>query len=456
MFISLFRIDRPQLLAIGCGVALLAAAARASAGDAGAAAPRPSAVAAPPVEDLVARALAAAPSLAARRARIDAARLALRAADAPADPMVEFEYRAANFPKWTVGSDPNSMIGASVRQPLLIGERKTARRTVAEADVGLRRAEEVESTASLATAVRTTYAEVYAVDRERAILADSREIARLLSETAMARYSAGGSDQASVLRAQLEQTRLSQRAVDLDARRAGLVASLNRLLNQPQETPFGEVGALPEPPPLSEALSRMPDLAADHAAGVAVRQADVAAAARRVDAARAELQPNFTVGGGLYWMGGADRLVTFSFGIEWPARKARKQLPMLAASERELEAARRDLDDSAAAVREEAARTVSEIERDERQIEQYRSGLLPQSSAAFDAVRAGYLVGRGDFSSVLDEFRQWTDARVELAGFEASRYAQRCRLDALVNPPGPDGQSPVGPTQTAAGKESQR
>ena len=101
--------------------------------------------------------------------------------------------------------------------------------------------------AELAAAVQTEYGRLYAVDRERAILRDSDELARLLAETAMARYASGASDQAVVLRAQLERTRLAERAADLEADRRTLVVAINRLLNQAPETPLGEVRSLPEP-----------------------------------------------------------------------------------------------------------------------------------------------------------------------------------------------------------------
>lgn len=436
MLVNALRSRRQQIAAVGVWILLPLGAAVLAAGDepGGGRAPAPVGVA-PPVEELVARALAASPSLAARRARIEAARLAARTADVPADPMVEFMYQDAGFPKWTVGSEPMSMIGASIRQPLLTRGRRDARRAAADADVDVKRAEAAQSATDLATAMRTAYAELYAIDRERAILDDSREIARLLAETAMARYSAGSADQASVLRAQLEQTRVTQRGVDLDARRTSAVVSINRLLNQPPDTPLGEVRSLPPPAPLADAMTRLPDLAAAHAPEVSARQADVSAAVRRVDVAKAELHPSYTVGGGLYWQGGFDRVVSVTFGVEWPLRKERKQLPMLAASERELDAARHDLEDAAAGMRAEAARLVAEIERSDRQIEQYRSALLPQSAAAFDAVRSSYLTGGGDFSSLLDEFRRWTDARVELAGLEAGRFALASQLAALAGPP---------------------
>jgi cobalt-zinc-cadmium efflux system outer membrane protein len=379
---------------------------------------------APPLDDLVARALANAPSIAARRARLAAAQATLPAADVLPDPMIEFEWRDGGFPKWTLGSDPMSMIGGTVRQTLVSKGRKSTRKASAVADIDVRHAETDATACDLTMAVRTEYSRLYAIDQERAILRDAEEMARLLAATATSRYASGGSDQTAVLRAQLEQTRLTERAADLDADRAVAVVALNRLLNQPADTPIGAVRTLPDSPALSAPFASLPAAAASVAPEVAVRKADVVAAEKRVAVARAEVKPAWTVGGSFFWQGNTDRVVAFTVGMEWPARKSRRQGPMIAASERELEAARFDLEDTAAGMQAEAARLVAEIERAEAQIVRYRSGLLPQSSAALDSARASYLGGRGEFASVLDEFRRR----------EASRFAARGQLDILVNP----------------------
>ena len=388
---------------------------------------------APPVEELVARALANAPSVAARRARVAAARAAAKGADTLPDPMLEFEVKDGGFPKWTLGEDQMSMIGATIRQPLVSKGRKVSRVAAATAEIDVRQSEVSAVVADLAAAVQTEYSRIYAVDRERAILRDSEELARLLAETATSRYASGGSDQAVVLRAQLERTRLTERAADLQAERSTLVVAINRLLNQPPDTPLGEVRELPEPQPRTTATAGVAETAATQAPSVSARKADVVAATRKVEMLREELHPNWTVGGSFFWQGGVDRVVSFTVGVDLPWRKDRNQQPLIAASERELEAARFELADTAAAMQAEAARLAVEISLAEDQIVRYRSGLLPQSSAALDAARTSYLGGRGDFASVLDEFRRWTEIRVELARREAGRFAARAQLDVLLN-----------------------
>lgn len=386
---------------------------------------------APPVEHLVERALARAPALAARRSRIESAELGSQAADALPDPMVEFEYRAGGFPRYTIGSDPGSMLGALVRQDLLSRGRRTARRETAKAATAQQRASLEAAASSVATRVRLVYARVFVLDRERETLTDAMELLALLDATASARYAAGASDQASVLRVQLERSRLGERAADLAAERQIAVADLNRLTDDDPLQPLGLVRTLPEPGPGAPSAAEVLPRVADGAPDVAVRRADLRTAERRVAELRQEQHLAWSVGAGLYWQGGLDRMATFSVGLELPFWKARKQAPLVAAAEREREAARADIADASAEARAEAARLVTAWQTAQDQIVRYKEAILPQSAAALDATRSGYLAGRSDFVAVLDEFRRWIDVRVSLGRREADRYSARVALDAL-------------------------
>lgn len=394
----------------------------------------PTAPPAPVVDALVERALSRAPSLAARQARVQAAQSALLAAGALPDPMFEAEYQAFNFPRYTIGSDPGSMAGVSFRQGLLSGGRRKASRAVATAEATMRTAEQRALTADVATEVRVQYARLFAIDREQEVLADAAQILRLLESTVAARYAAGEGDQASLLRVQLEQTRLGQRQTDLRTERAVVQTAINKLTNDPPETAIGTVAALP-PAALPTVVETLIDDAGKRAPVVSLREAELGVAERQVDAARAELKPAWSVGGGVFWQGGFDRMVNLNVGIELPLFKKRKQLPLVAAAESERRAASLELSATALEVRAEAATLLAQYENAVAQIERYRDGLLPQNSTALDASRASYLGGRGDFVSVLDEFRRWIDLRTELAGREAERYTAQARLAALLVPP---------------------
>ncbi|HNX50609.1 MAG TPA: TolC family protein [Thermoanaerobaculaceae bacterium] len=399
---------------------------------------------APAVEELVYRVLERSPSLDALREKLAAAREMVAPAGALPDPMVELMLQDPSFPQYTVGTMEMSMIGPEVRQALPFPGKRDARRAVARAEVDIRLDELDQMRRQLVAQVRQIYARIYALDQERATLSAARQLLDMLAATAATRYGVGEAEQEAVIKAQLEVSRLEERSDDLDAERATLVSALNRLLDQPGGAPLGEVKLLP---PQTVPAEPWEDAVLASSAEIAVRRATVVAGQRRVDETRLDLKPDLTTGVAVGLRGGLDPVVTLRFGVELPLWRNVRQRPMIRAAEHDLETARAELRDAEAAARAEAARLRAEWDRAEKQIVRYRQAIIPQSSAAIDSARSSYLAGRGDFSTVVEDFRLWLDARSELARREADRFATWADLDALIHgqdaDPGPQGQRPA-------------
>ncbi len=413
------------LLALGALTAA-PAPARAETGD-----PRQAGDAAPPVrvETLVAEALAASPALAAAAAQAAAAREEALPAGALPDPMLEVMLQNAGFPQSTVGRAEMSMAGIELRQELAWPGKRPARRAAAAAAAAARGEELAALRRRLIAEVRVLAAALHAVERERAVLDDARELLELLAATTAARYAAGEAGQGDVVRRQLEVAQLQSRRLDLDAERTGLAARLNALRDRPQDQPLGPVAALPE---IAAPAADWEALAAAAAPAVAVRRAEAAVAARRRDLARAESRPDAFAGAGYGYRGDFDPLVTLRLGVTLPLRRGQRQLPALRAAEHELAAAQSAQRDAEAAARAEAARLAARWQRDQAQLSLYREAILPRSSAAFDASRSAYLAGRGEFATVIDDLAAWLEARVQLARREADRYATWARIAELA------------------------
>ncbi len=246
---------------------------------------------APPVEQLVAEALGHAPSLAALRARLAAAKEMVNPAGALPDPTAEFVLQDIGFPKWTVGSQEMSMIGPEVRQDLLYPGKRRAHRETAGAQASVREKELEQLQREVAVQVRTAYARIYTLDRERRALGAARELLDLLAATAAARYTAGEAEQEAVIKAQLQVSRVAERLDDVTAERQGLVAGLNRLLDRPGDASLGEVEALP---PVGQVNQPWEELAEAGAPAVKVKEAEVQLAERRLASVttRAQAQPH--------------------------------------------------------------------------------------------------------------------------------------------------------------------
>ena len=389
---------------------------------------------APSVDELVALALERAPSLAAQRAAVEAARQMEKPAAALPDPMVEAMLQNADFPRFTIGEEEMSMAGVEVRQGLPYPGKRKARAEEARAQTGLEAVRLAAAERRVAASVRSLYAKLYAIDRERQSLTAARELVDLLSTTASARYAAGAADQESVLKAQLQETRLGEQIDDLDAERAARVAELNRWLDRPGSTPVGKVVSLP---PVEAPAGDWEQAAVEASPDVLVARAAITAAERRLDVARLDLKPDFAPSAGLATQGSMGTVLLLRFGVELPFRKAQRQEPMIRAAELELERARRELQDAEAMARAEAARLAARWQQADRQIVRFRQGILPQTSSTLDAARASYLAGRGDFSTVVEDFDLWLEARVQLARREADRFAAWAELQALSPQGGP-------------------
>ena len=381
------------------------------------------------IDALVAEALAKSPDLAAARARQAAAREMERPAAALADPMVGPMVQIADFPHYTIGSEDMSMAGVEARQALPYPGKRRARAEVARAETAERASEAADVERRIAREVRALYARLYAVDQEQKALDAGRELADLLTATARARYAAGGSEAESLLKAQLQVSRLEERVEDHHAERRALVAELDRWLDRPGDSPLGGIAGLPEIPAPAVALEAQ---AVAGSSRVAAARAAVATAERRIAVSRLDLKPDFTPAATFATRGPRGPVLALSLGVELPLWKREKQEPRLRAAEAELEAARQDLRAAEAGIRAEAARLEAEWNRADRQIVRYREGIVPQSSATFDAARSSYLAGRGDFSTLVEDFNLWLEARVQLARREADRYAAWAGLQALT------------------------
>jgi cobalt-zinc-cadmium efflux system outer membrane protein len=384
---------------------------------------------APPVDELVAEALAKAPALAAARSRLAAAREMETPASALDNPMVEAMIQNADFPNYTIGTEDMSMAGIEVSQPLPYPGKRRARAQSARAETALRETEIVDLERRIASEVRSLYGRLYAVDRERQSLTAARELVELLSATASSRYATGGAEQESLIKAQLQVTRLEEQLDDLEADRRTLVAELNRWLDRPGAAPLGEIAGLPA---VEVPAGSWEDRAVEASSKVRVTRAAVAAGERRLDVARLDLKPDLAPAAGFAVRGPLGPVLTLRLGVELPFWKSRKQEPMIRAAEAELEMARQEVRDAESMARAEAARLQAEWGKAERQIVRYREGILPQTSTALDAARSSYLAGRGDFSTLVEDFNLWLEARVQLARREADRFTAWAGLEALT------------------------
>lgn len=325
------------------------------------------------------------------------------------------------------------MIGPQVSQGIPFPGKRGARREAARAEVAVKAGELELLRREVARDIRVAYARLYSLDEERQALVSGRELLELLVAAARERYGTGTAEQEAEVRAQLAVSRLDERQDDLAAERKGLVASLNRYLDQPGDAPLGRVSVLPD---ALVPATPWGATVAGNSPEVAVRRAEVQSAERRLRVARLERRPDFLAGAGVGFRGDKRPVVTLRLGMDLPLWSAQNQGPLSRAAGQDLEASRQALRDAEAVARAEAARLEADWRRADLQVMRYTQAIVPRSRLAFDAARSSYLVGRGDLSTVIEDFNLWLEARSGLARREAERFTTWAELQTVIAPVG--------------------
>ncbi|HXU30340.1 MAG TPA: TolC family protein [Thermoanaerobaculia bacterium] len=424
---------------------------------------------APPIEVLIAEALARNPEIRAAEARSQAALATARPAGILPGPMFETYLDDESFPRYTVGTSEFSLLGLEFRQPLPHPARRRAERAAAASEAGIPGVAAVLAIRRVAAGVRGSYARIFALDRADEAWRAGRELLDLVAATAANSYGAGQGGQGEVARAQLERLHAEERRIEIAAERRAAEAELGRWLGRSGPAAIGPIDALPPLPPRFQAAPEpgaaagapaIPEAVTDRTAAppahgiggetgaadpsaravaaapeVQLRRAELAAAERRAALAGLAGKPDFSTGAGIGTRGGLDPMVALRFGVQLPSWRNARAVALAAAAQSEVEAARADLRAAEIDAQAQAARLAAEVARSGEIAYHLEQALLPQARFAFDAARSDYLAGRGDLSGALAAFTAWIDARADLAQAQAARYSAATELAALLGPP---------------------
>lgn len=266
--------------------------------------------------------------------------------------------------------------------------------------------------------VKLAYLKLASLQRTLRLLKTSRATLGQVIETELSRYSTGQGNQADVLKAQLERTRLVS---EITARREELAeseADLKKVLHRPQDSTDIVAEEL-RPTVLRYGASELLALARKQNPELRVGSDAIEERKAALKSAERAGKPDFGIGY-MYQRTGDDfpayYMLTFNVILQ-RRRPVNAQTEQAAES---LKSAQARLDaqvqEQLASVQKQfvAATSAGDLLTD------FDQGLIPQAEAAFHASTAEYASGKGQFSSVLEAF----DATVQLR-----RQYERTLLD---------------------------
>ena len=288
------------------------------------------------------------------------------------------------------------------------------------------------------TATQKAWLELYFLDNAEALIHESRPLFSDLAEITRSLYSVGRKNQQDVLRAELELSRLDDRLIDIERRRARARASLAEWIgdeaSRPVATNFPRWTSVPAMSDLQQGLSQHPAvLAAD---------AKVSASDAGVKIADERSKPNWALDVGYGYREGnlpsgepRSDLITVGVTVGLPFFNKKSVDSTLTAALHERSAAR----SSKLRLERELGRQLdaehAQWQELTRRLALYDTEILTQAKDQADAALLAYQSDAGDFADVMRASIGYLNTRIEhlrLSVDRAQSYSMLANLAGLT------------------------
>ena len=355
------------------------------------------------LDEAIRLALARAPMLEARQARVEAARQEARRAGQLPDP--ELMLGIDNLPitgpdALDFSADEMTQKRIGLRQVVPARAKRAAARALAARRVDEALASGTAQAIEVRRATAQAWIDAWAAARELHALGMLREEAVLAAKVATARVSTGAESPSAALATQAEIIELDNRIAGVKAERDAALADLGRWTGVeigPGASDGPDLDTLPVP--VERLLASV-----DRLGPLLLTNAQVETAAAAVDAARAEKRPDWSVGAAYGQRdGGRNDMIMLEVGIGLPLFTRNRQDRGIAAREAEYDATVHEREDLR---RQLAAQIRADLARWQglrRQVSLYVDSLLPLARDRSAAALAGYRAG--------GELQPWINAR---------------------------------------------
>ena len=264
--------------------------------------------------------------------------------------------------------------------------------------------------------VKTAYFDLSHVYRAKEVTQRNKQIFETLSKIAETRYATGEGIQQDVLKAHVEISRMADDLIMLDQKRVALEAKLNSLLNRVGDVSMGEPEDLMFKS-FAFTLDELQKMALDSNPTLKAMKTMIEAKEKAHGLARLDYYPDFTF---KFAYGQRDNgpemnrrdmltgMVEMTIPLFFESKQSRKVAETLADIQT-LQAQYRAMKNEVFYM---IASMASMLQRTERQLELYKTGIIPQASMQIKSALSAYTVNKIDFMTLLDS--QMTLYRYEL------------------------------------------
>ena len=358
------------------------------------------------LEELVKEAMQNNPEILAAQKKWDVFKAKVPQASALEDPMLGFGI--VNLPtNFSFRDEDMTMKEVSISQKLPFPGKRPLMKEMAEKEAEAVSAEISSKVHQIIRDIKAAYYELSHVYRTSEVTHRNKQILEDFAKIAATRYSVGEGLQQDVLKAHVEVSKMVDELLMLDQRKRALEAKLNSLLNRPPETPLGEPEELAFRK-LSFATEELQEMAIEMNPTLKGMKKMIETKEKALALAKKEYYPDFNI---RFAYGQRDKtpegnsrreLLTGMMEVNIPIFYKSKQDPKVAEAMADIQSIKAQYQAMKNEILFMIADMGSMIHRSERQLELYRTGIIPQASLQINSSLSAYRVNKADFMTLLD------------------------------------------------------
>ena len=289
--------------------------------------------------------------------------------------------------------------------------------------------------------IKTAYFELAFVAESARLVEKNKQVLDQFLQISESRYTVGQGNQADVLKAQTQLSRMVDELIKLGRERRVIEAELTRALGRGPEA-----GApVPEALRLQDAVLQFDALretAIKERPQLLALQSLIDRNGKALDLARKDYYPDFDVklsyGQRDKTLDGMrrDDLLSFTVAINLPVWQENKRDPRVAEAiamrEQAMEMYQAQLNEVSAKLRQQ----VANAEQSLKSARLYETGILPQARLAVESLLSAYRVNRVDFLTLLDNQMMVLNYEISRASALANHNKALAEIDLLTGKPG--------------------
>ena len=390
--------------------------------------------------ELVARALANNPALAAERQAIDSARGSVTQARLRANPSL-----SVGGLKEVGGEDSRFSVGTEV--PLELFGRRARRTEVAEQKLTETRATTADKERLLTGEVRLRFAAALAAARNAGfveqLLQTNREFLKLMED----RVREGAVPALDAEEVRVETNRIESMRIDYQAKAEIALLALKEAAGIEPEENLRLKGDLEQPALILDKIQLL-QLATDHRPDLAAQRASEAMAAASVRQQETEAKTDATLTAGYERPNSGFSFSAFDtagnlqpirqtfnyavFGVRWTLPLFNRNQGAIASAKADVSAARNQVTAANLTLRHDVSQNLVRYQAAQERVAVYRKGVRDQAAQNLDVVRKTYGYGRIPLLEVIAEQRRFIDIETGYTDVLLDSYLSRIALERAV------------------------